>query len=141
MDRRSIRNCRRASSRTSTRFSKQSRRSSDCGRPGSGAFRSLARIQEKTSNIQHPTSNTQRNNVNKFPISVSEGSATVKVYNTTPKGGAYKSFTVIYWLAGRRERKVFGKLDDALAEADRVVVRLANAQTDALKLDNKDVAV
>src|SRR5207247_2126033 len=64
-----------------------------------------------------------------------------KVYDTAPKSGRYKSFTVIYWLAGRRERKVFGKLDDALAEADRVVVRLANAQTDALKLDNKDVAV
>ncbi len=83
----------------------------------------------------------KRSNVNKFPIAVSEGSATVKVYDTAPKSGAYKSFTVIYWLAGRRERKVFGKLDDALAEADRVVVRLANAQTDALKLNNKDVAI
>ena len=69
----------------------------------------------------------KRSNLSRFPISVSEGSATVKVYDTAPKSGRYKSFTVIYWLAGRRERKVFGKLDDALAEADKAVVRLANA--------------
>ena len=35
--------------------------SSCARRPGSGACRSLGRIEGKTSNIQHPTSNTQRN--------------------------------------------------------------------------------
>ena len=77
----------------------------------------------------------------KFPIEVTEGSATVKVYNTSPDSKRYKSYTVVYWLAGRRERKVFAKLADALAEAQRAAIRLANAETDPLKLANKDVAV
>ncbi|SRR6266540_855833 len=77
----------------------------------------------------------------KFPIEVTEGSATVKVYDTSPEGRRYKSYTVVYWLAGRRERKVFAKLTDALAEAERVAIRLANAETDPLKLSNNDVAV
>ena len=61
MGRKSIPNWRRANFPISTRSSKRSKRSCDGGRPGTGAFRSLGRIQGKTSNIQHPTSNTQRN--------------------------------------------------------------------------------
>lgn len=76
-----------------------------------------------------------------FPIAVTEGSATVKVYDTTPKKGTYTSFTVIWWLGGKRHRKAFGKLDDALAKAGQVAVMLANAETDPLKLENKEVAV
>ena len=60
MGRKSIPNWRRVSSRTTTQFSKRSKRNCDGGRPGSGAFRSLGRMQGKTSNIQHPTSNAQR---------------------------------------------------------------------------------
>jgi hypothetical protein len=63
MGRKSIPNWRQASSRISTRFSKRSKGRFDCGRPGSGAFRSLGRIQGRTSNIQHPISNTQRNGI------------------------------------------------------------------------------
>ena len=61
MGRKSIPSWRRASSPTTTQFSKRSKRNCECGRPGSGAFRCLGRIRGKTSNIQHPTSNTQRN--------------------------------------------------------------------------------
>ncbi len=61
MGRKFIPNWRRASSPTTTQFSKRSKRNCDDGRPVAGAFRSLGRIQGKTSNIQHPTSNTQRN--------------------------------------------------------------------------------
>src|SRR5262245_41003259 len=79
----------------------------------------------------------------KFPIEVSEGSATVKVYDTPkgPKGHQYRGYTVVYWLAGRRERKIFTKFADAMADAQRAAIRLANAETDPLKLANKDVAV
>jgi hypothetical protein len=49
----------------------------------------------------------------KFPIRITEGSVTVKVYDTSPKSGRYNSYTLVYWLAGRRERKVFARLDDA----------------------------
>ena len=61
MGRKFIPNWRRASSRTTTQFSKRSKRNWDDGWPGSAPFWCLGRIQGKTSNIQHPTSNTQRN--------------------------------------------------------------------------------
>ena len=61
MGRKSIPSWRRASSPTTTQFSKRSKRNCECGRPGSGAFRCRGWIRGKTSNIQHPTSNTQRN--------------------------------------------------------------------------------
>ena len=61
MGKKSIPNWRRVNFPISTRFSRRSKRSCDGGRPGSGACRSLGRIQGKTSNIQHPTSNSQRN--------------------------------------------------------------------------------
>ena len=48
---------------------------------------------------------------------------------------------MIWWLGGKRHRKAFGKLDDALAKAGQVAVMLANAETDPLKLENKEVAV
>ena len=59
----------------------------------------------------------------------------------SPRGRRYRTYTVVYWLAGRRERKSFAKLANALAEAQRVAIQLANAQTDPLKLSNKDMAV
>ncbi len=56
-----IPNCRRASSRTLTRFSRRSRRSFDGGWRGWGTRRFHVRLREETPNTQHPTSNIQRN--------------------------------------------------------------------------------
>ena len=61
MGKKFIPNWKRASSRTTTQFSRRSKGSCDRGRAGCGAFRPLGRIQGKTSNLQRPTSNTQRN--------------------------------------------------------------------------------
>ena len=58
MGRKFIPNWRRASFPISTRWSKRSRQSCDCARPGS-AFLCLGRIQGETPNAQHPTSNIQ----------------------------------------------------------------------------------
>ena len=63
MGKKFIPNWKRASSRTTTQFSRRSKGSCDRGRAGCGAFRPLGRIQGKTSNLRHPTSNTQRNGI------------------------------------------------------------------------------
>ena len=59
MGRRSIRNCRPASSRTSTRFSKRSRRSCEDECRGWGTRGLRGRLRRETSNAQPPTSNLQ----------------------------------------------------------------------------------
>ena len=71
MGRKSIPNWRRVNFPISTRSSKRSKGSCDRGRPDSDAFRSLGRIQGKTSNIQHPTSNIQRNGMRRWLCSFS----------------------------------------------------------------------
>ena len=61
MGSKSIPSSRRENFRTSTRFSRRSRRSCDRGWCASGAFRFHGRSQRKTSNTEHRTSNIQRN--------------------------------------------------------------------------------
>ena len=60
MGRKSIPSSRQANSRTTTPFSRRSKRRCDCWSPVSGAFRTLRRIQGETTNIEHRTSNIQR---------------------------------------------------------------------------------
>ena len=75
MGRRFIPNCRRASSRTSTRFSSRSRPSSDRGVITVGGYDFPARIPAGTSNTEHRTSNIQT----AAPLSVGRSAFDVEI--------------------------------------------------------------
>lgn len=79
----------------------------------------------------------------KFPISIRDGSAEVKIYHTPTKvkGKDYDQFTVAYYLGNERVRRRFSDLDQARTEAQAAVVKLANAEHESLKLTPADRAV
>ena len=77
-----------------------------------------------------------------FPKSIREGSAEGKIYLTpvTVGGKDYAQFTVSYYLGGKRIRQRFSDLSKAETEAQAAVVKLSNADHEALKLSPSDRA-
>jgi integrase len=66
------------------------------------------------------------------------GSCSVKIYSTSRRIGAatYQEHCLAFSEAGRRVRRRFSDLDDAKAEAERVLLAMTNGTTKALTLDN-----
>ncbi|MCD6050878.1 MAG: hypothetical protein K0Q55_2281 [Verrucomicrobia bacterium] len=87
------------------------------------------------------------------PIVIKEGSVSVsiyptfnRIYRTHPVTGqrelksAHEQFTLAYYQGSKRVRKKFTDLAKAKLEAEAVVLKLANGETEALKLTGKDRA-
>ena len=72
----------------------------------------------------------------KFPVTVKNGSAVVKIYSTPSHG--CDSFTVAFYQAGRRQRRTFPTLQKARDEAGILVAQMSTGDLDALTLTNSD---
>ncbi len=85
----------------------------------------------------------QRPPRSEFPMVLKQGSSEVKIYETpvTVSGKAYSQYALCYWLGGKRVRQRFSDLDKAKAEAQAAVIKLANADGEALRLLPSDRAV
>ncbi|MBI3414628.1 MAG: hypothetical protein HY043_04790 [Verrucomicrobia bacterium] len=81
------------------------------------------------------------------PIVVRQGSVTATIYPTVnriyrvdPATGQrqlkreHPQFTLVYWHSSKRVRKKFTALEEARAEANLAVVKLANGESEILKL-------
>ena len=73
-----------------------------------------------------------------FPVTVKRGSVAVKIY-CTPTHGC-DSFTLSYYQDGARKRPTFPSLQLAKDEANAVVNRLGNSDSDVLTLRSADRA-
>lgn len=84
--------------------------------------------------MQIQAMNTKRE---KFPLSISKGSATVKIYrDRTKASGTY--YRVCYYMGSKRQRLSCATLDEAKAEANAKVAALSRGDMDALQLTGKD---
>lgn len=74
------------------------------------------------------------------PVEVRSGNVRLKIYRGSIKKGRrkYPMFTLAYYENGRRQRRVFGALDAAKAEGEKVAARLDQGERDVLKLTNSD---
>ncbi len=78
--------------------------------------------------------NTKRD---KFPLSISKGSATVKIYrDRTKASGTY--YRVCFYMGAKRHRLSCATLEEAKAEANAKVDALSRGDMDALQLTGKD---
>ena len=77
-----------------------------------------------------------------FPILVSEGGASVKIYRSPmkSKGEVYDAYTVTYSLSGKRVRKVLADLGEAKSEASRIVNQMAQGSVGAALLTGDERA-
>ena len=73
----------------------------------------------------------------KFPVVITEGFATVKIYRLVQKGGV-TTFSVDWRQDGQRNREAFKDYSEAKIKADFVVQRLAALDAAALQLTGKD---
>jgi len=75
-----------------------------------------------------------------FPLAVRQGSSEVVIYRTpfTKGGEIYEQYTLAYYLGNKRIRKRFADLERAKSEAQAAVIKLANAEHEALKLSPSD---
>ena len=78
-----------------------------------------------------------------FPVSIRQGSAEVKIYQTpvTVGGKRYQQFTVAYYLGAKRVRQRFADFEEARTEANAAAIKLANGEFAALKLNGSDSAI
>jgi integrase len=76
--------------------------------------------------------------VTKFPLEVKRGSACVKIYRTPTKG--CESFTLSYWVDGKRNRIAFADFDKAKSEASAIADRLSKGEFDNATLNREDRA-
>ena len=74
----------------------------------------------------------------KFPFVVKRGSATVKVYYTPTKG--CDSFTISFWVGGKRQRRTFSTFEKAKFEAEKAANQLTTGDLDVLMLKSEDRA-
>lgn len=72
----------------------------------------------------------------KFPYSVSSGSVEVKVYRTPSHG--CESYTVSYWLDGKRRRATFADFGRARQEAAVVAAKMSRSDAATLTLTARD---
>ena len=73
-----------------------------------------------------------------FPVTVKRGSVSVKIYRTPSHG--CNSFTLSFYQDGVRKRPTFPTFQQAKDEADAVVNRLGNSDSDILTLTSADRA-
>ncbi len=74
----------------------------------------------------------------KSPVLVKRGSAVVKIYYTPTKG--CESFTLSYWLDGKRKRPAFSNFAEAKSAAERIALQLTSGDLDVLTLTSSDRA-
>jgi len=75
----------------------------------------------------------------RFPVVVKSGAVSATIYaNATGPGGEYRSFVVAYSTGGKRTRRKFASFWDARSEAQRAVVALTNADTEAATMTHRD---
>lgn len=74
----------------------------------------------------------------KFPYEVKRGSAMVKIYYTPTKG--CDSFTLSYWVGGKRQRRTFSTFEKAKLEAEKAANQLTTGDLDVLTLKSQDRA-
>ena len=76
----------------------------------------------------------------KMPLEVRDGNTKLKIYRgkSTKNGKKYPLFTLVYYEAGRRQRKAFGSLETAKNEAEKVAGRLEQGHRDVLRLTSAD---
>ena len=97
--------------------------------------------------------NAKRKTTKPMPEIVKEGSASVTIYTTrnriyraNPETGRkelkseHQQFTLVYYSGNRRIKRKFADIEAARAEAGLVVTKLANGETEALKLTGTDRA-
>lgn len=73
-----------------------------------------------------------------FPLTIKEGSVSVKIYRTPTKG--CESFTLTFYQDGVRKRRTHANLQAAKEEARLVSRRLGSVNADVLTLDSADRA-
>jgi integrase len=80
--------------------------------------------------------NRHEKSVNRKPIVVKVGSASVKIYQGKSRG--YNLFTVVYYAGDRRKRETFAKLQDAKDRAAEIARAIQNGRLAVLELTNAD---
>lgn len=77
---------------------------------------------------------------NPKPIEVKRGNIRLRIYQgaTVNSGVQYPLFTLAYYEGGTRQRRAFGSLDKAKAEAAKIAERLDQGDHDALKFKSAD---
>jgi len=73
-----------------------------------------------------------------FPLTVSEGALSVKIYKVSVKATGYSFFQLCYSLAGKRVRKSIADLDDAKREARLALNRIASGKATVTAMGNTD---
>ncbi len=72
----------------------------------------------------------------KFPKIIKRGHTTVKIYLTPVKG--YPQYTVVHYLGGQRQRRMFSDLELAITEAETIASKLSAGELNVLELRNED---
>lgn len=84
---------------------------------------------------------TKRERSQIFPVRVTIGNVTVKIYKvTTGVGGAYEAYTIADRSSGKRKLRKFSDFTEAKAEAQRIAVNLANHDAAAAQVNFRDAA-
>jgi integrase len=69
---------------------------------------------------------------------IKRGSASIKVYYTPTRG--FDSYTLSYWIDGKRFRPAFASLEEAKREANEIAARLTAGETEAASMPREDRA-
>ena len=87
--------------------------------------------------------NTKSQSTRKKPLFIRRGNVRVKIYTVQNRVGdtVYPQFTLVYYSGGQRVKRNFAKLDEAKREAEMVAVKLANGESEVLKLTATDRAI
>ena len=73
-----------------------------------------------------------------FPLTVSEGALSVKIYKVRARSTGYSFFQLCYSLAGQRVRKSLADLEDAKQEAHLALARIATGKATVTAMGNTD---
>ncbi len=84
---------------------------------------------------------TKRERSQTFPVRVTIGNVTVKIYKvTTGAAGAYEAYAIADRSSGKRKLRKFSNFSEAKAEAQRIAVNLANHDAAAAQVNFRDAA-
>jgi integrase len=86
----------------------------------------------------NPQQKGQKMKTPEFPILITRGSATVKIYHTP--NGDYDAYTISHWHNGKRTREKFGTLPEAKEAAATAANRMSTGACDVLTLTSADRA-
>jgi len=86
---------------------------------------------------------TRRSKPASKPLEIADGNVSVRIVpeKNVVNGATYERFNLIYFEGNERIRRRFSELDAAKAEANLIVTKLANRESEVLKLSPADRAI